>query len=91
MKKGQKWNNTTRLDSGYRGLANAIVYKAARDYKSALKKKGAKAEWEVESCRRFFLGDWFKTICTIDGGYLMREIEKEAKAEMAKKNKKARK
>lgn len=62
---------------GYYLLAEAIILKAVKDYRKALKydARGVKRE-----CERFFRSNWFKTLTTIDGENLIRKLRAEVKA-----------
>lgn len=68
---------------GYERLANAIVKKAADDYRQALKalKRGGKniaAEHMKNDCERFFQGQWITCLTTVNGEWLMRRLREEA-------------
>lgn len=89
-------------NAGIENLRNAIIEFAAKDYKSALKRKD---DWSLNgtiNLEKYFLSDGYKSLTTIDGSYLIREIRamvhdelaaekkekiKKAKKELAKKKK----
>lgn len=75
MNKAGTNNMGMRIGVGYVGLANAIVYNAAMEYKRAIQ---FNKECEIANLKRFFRSNWYKTLCTIDADYLMRELEKAA-------------
>ena len=60
-----------KLDStiqGYEQLANAIIIRAVKDYKSGSER--TKAE-----CRKFFYSDWFKSLTNVHPDYIMKVCE----------------
>ena len=69
----------------YENLANAIILQAVKDYRMALKclkenprNKSALADkGEIES---FFRSNWFSVLTSVDGGMLIRSLQKEADA-----------
>lgn len=66
----------------YEELANAIVLLAVKDYRNALKvlKKNPNniaANKDKADCERFFLGDWFPALTSIDGKTLMHKLQQE--------------
>lgn len=67
---------------GYERLANAIVKKAADDYRQALKdlKRNPNypaAQHMKNDCERFFQGQWITCLTTVDGPWLMRRLREE--------------
>lgn len=64
------------MNSPYENLANAIIVKAADDYRKALKdlkrnrSYGPALQMKSE-CERFFHSDWFSALTTVDGNRLM--------------------
>lgn len=70
----------------YEDLANAIIVKAAKDYRKSLQtlkkkphphsKKAINAVRMKSDCERFFKGEWIKTLTNLDGETLMKEIRK---------------
>lgn len=66
----------------YENLANAIIVKACDDYRAALKKikKNAAnqdAVHEALSVERFFRSQWYGTLTSIDGEFLIRKLRAE--------------
>lgn len=67
---------------GYIELANAIIIKAAKDYKKALIKLNRNcnntiAKTEKQEIERFFKGSWFKFLTKVSGETLMKRIQQE--------------
>ena len=62
---------------GHYLLAEAIILKAVKDYRKALKcdARGVKRE-----CERFFRSEWFKILTTLDGESLIQKLRAEVKA-----------
>ena len=63
-------------ETAYENLANAIVLQAVKDYRAA-KRTGNSGR--IASIRRFFRSDWFGTLTDIDGEWLIRKLDEEAK------------
>jgi len=66
----------------YQALANAIVQNAAEDYRAALKRlnndpENIIAKAEIKELKRFFRSQWYETLTSLDGEYLMKMLEKE--------------
>ena len=66
--------------SGYRGLANAIVLYAVRDYRDVLiklhkKPKDYYAQDRMNELKRFFHSQWFHNLCEVDPDWLMEMLE----------------
>ena len=69
-------------DVGYYGLANAIIIKAIKDYRSAIKrvkknKNDSRAISRINEVRRFFRSQYFQSLCDYDGEYIIEKVEKE--------------
>lgn len=90
-KKRAPYKMESKLGVGYKGLANAIVYNAAIEYRYALRSKSDREKWKLAGLRNFFLSDWYKTLCSIDGATLMRKIEAQVERENKEKEEKAKK
>ena len=73
-------------DTPYVELANAIVLQACNDYRRAyareLRRYGftSKPDPEFAELERFFHSDWYKTLTSVDGEYLMQRIRYEVDA-----------
>lgn len=68
----------------YENLANAIVIQAVKDYRDILvrlKKKPNNKEAMIDAmeCERFFRSDWFQTLTSVDGEFLIQKLRKEMK------------
>lgn len=74
----------------YENLANAIIAQAANDYRRALKtiKKRPNdiyANRDILECRRFFRSPFFRSLTTVDGEWLMKQIEEAPEIERSRK------
>lgn len=56
----------------YEELANAIIIRAADDYRKAL---SAKEKGKIISLEKFFLSDWFRILSRADGQYIIDKIK----------------
>jgi len=70
------------IGNPYENLANAIVVKACEDYRAALKKikhnpKNRNAIDEALSLERFFRSQWYQTLTSVDGDFLIRKLRGE--------------
>ena len=74
--------------AGCEELANAIVLQACKDYRSAyiryLRRYGLpdRNDSQLAELERFFRSDWYKTLTSVDGEYLMKRIQDEVKMEL---------
>ena len=69
-------------------LANAIIEQAAKDYRLALRYHFKHPEnhrymREVTEIERFFRSDWYTALTDVDGEYLIREIRRRVRVEVA--------
>ena len=69
-------------------LANAIVERAAKDYRKALKDLHKNPQYEdaletKKECEEFFLSGWFGVLTNLNGEVLMEDICRMVKAEVA--------
>ena len=55
------------MDRNYEDLVQAIVVRAAKDYKKDLKS-------DIEE---FFLSQWFRDLTSVNGEYIITELQKE--------------
>lgn len=67
----------------YERLANAIVVQAAKDYLTNLRKLkrnpgSSSAKHEIRTLERFFRSQWYQTLTSVDGEYLINRLRKEA-------------
>ena len=62
-------------------LANAIIIKAAHDYREAMKNlwcpRDAKAKYMLEDCENFFKSRYFNFYTSINGVWLMNKLKEE--------------
>ena len=66
----------------YEKLANAIVIRAADDYRSARRKlkrnpRNQLALAEKDEIERFFLSSWIKVLTKANGGMILRKLKEE--------------
>ena len=66
----------------YEELANAIIIRAAKDYRAAARKLKRNphnhlAQAEIDSIERFFRSDWYKCLTEVDGEMLIRKLKEE--------------
>ena len=70
----------------YENLANAIIIQACKDFRRAYKRylrryrSSDKPDTEFLELESFFRSDWYKTLTSVDGEYLMDRIKKEVSA-----------
>lgn len=69
----------------YHNLANAIVYRAADDYRRALvaiikDPTNKKALYTKKECEQFFRSFWYSILTKVDGEVLMEKLKKEVEA-----------
>lgn len=70
------------MDRNYEDLIQAIIVRAAKDYRKVLKalirrpyrQTALEAKAEIEE---FFLSQWFKDITMADGEFIIDELQKE--------------
>ena len=83
---GKKEEVTRReaMLAGYDGLVAGVIRQAVNDYKKYWHRKQKPkisksekqyAEWQMESIRGFFLGEWFAYISNLDGKKLLEMLE----------------
>lgn len=69
-------------ENPYEKLANAIVLQAVSDYRSALKKvkknpNNREAIGGALQIEKFFQSEWYQTLTSLDGKYLMERLREE--------------
>ncbi|MCR4719668.1 MAG: hypothetical protein K5768_08590 [Firmicutes bacterium] len=62
------------MNSPYQKLAWAIILKAVKDYRKAMKDDNRKTKRE---CERFFRSGWFQKLTTIDGEMMIQKLRAE--------------
>ncbi len=72
------------IDDCYQNLANAIVIKAADDYRKAKQiylddAFDFVAQHQIQSIKKFFRSDWFGDLTMIDPEHLIYMLDKEVK------------
>lgn len=70
-------------ENPYERLANAIVLQAVSDYRAALRKvrkhpKNREALDTALQIEKFFHSQWYQTLTSVDGEYLITQLREEA-------------
>lgn len=70
------------MDDNYQDLANAIVVRAAKDYRKALERldetpDSVGAENEIKRIEKFFRSDYYKLLTSVDAELLMNKLKQE--------------
>lgn len=70
----------------YEALAHAIIVQAVIDYKAARRillkhPEDILAQAEVTKIKRFFHSKWFRVLTSVEGDYLLRQVEADMEAE----------
>ena len=70
------------MDDNYQDLANAIVVRAAKDYRKALERldetpDSVGAENEIKRLEKFFRSDYYKLLTSVDGELLINKLKQE--------------
>lgn len=67
--------------SGYQDLAIAIIQSVANDYKTVLKILKRRPDLvrlsNVKELEKFFHSEWYKTLTSVDGDYIIKKIREE--------------
>ena len=66
----------------YKELANAVIIRAAKDYRRALRIRlrypwSDTAAMRIEELEGFFLSEWFEALTNVDGEILMKKLREE--------------
>lgn len=75
-------------NAAYEELANAIVLQACKDYKSAYRRylrrygRADRTDPQMAELEKFFRSDWYKTLTSVDGEYLMKRLQDEVAEEL---------
>lgn len=64
------------MENKYAVLAEAIILRAVKDYKKALKTDNRRTKRE---CERFFRSEWFTVLTRLDGNMLIDRLRAEVK------------
>lgn len=70
----------TDIFDGYQELANAIVARAAEDYRNALNGISYNTyspETIIKRLEKFFRSSWFRTLTKVNGEYLIEQLKQE--------------
>ena len=75
---------TAELPESYQNLVSAIVMRAVKDYRRALRHLRRDPPHEPSRYRkreieRFFRSQWFADLCDLNGEMLIKELQKEVK------------
>ena len=67
-----------------RDLADAIIIKAAKDYRAALRRKrnnpgSVRADYRIREIERFFRSEWFTCLTDVKGEALIERLRKETR------------
>ena len=65
------------VEDPWQTLADAVVWQAAKDYRSALRGVGIgrnRGQKVAKECEWFFHSTWFTTLSTLDGNTLIRKL-----------------
>ena len=78
---GRKGKPDVYPESGWGGLANAIIKQAAEDYVSALNDCGPRyaPDHRIAEIRNFIRSDWFGQLCNLDPDYLLERLNRIAR------------
>lgn len=69
------------LEIAYRDLANAIIVRAANDYRDALDGKtyyeNKPPESIIKEVEKFFHSSWYRTLTKVDGDFVIEQLRRE--------------
>lgn len=70
------------MSDAYQNLANAIIFMAVKDYRTALRKlkkrpKYGPAQDIKNEVERFFHSDWYRELTSVDGEILIKKLQAE--------------
>ena len=72
----------------YVALANGIVLQACKDYRKYYRlhlrtyRIGDKPNEKLAELEKFFRSEWYKTLTSVDGEYVMKRIREDVKAQI---------
>ena len=71
--------NDGSTNISWENLANAVVLSAVRDFRTEYKKllRNPNSKAAVASLVRFFTSDYYKSLTSVDGGFLVRKLKDE--------------
>ena len=88
MKKKKGKRDIVVDNASYEDIANAIVLQACKDYKGAYKRylrrygRVDRTDPQLAELEQFFRSDWYRTLTSVDGEYLMKRIQYEVSLEL---------
>ena len=70
------------MNDPYQNLANGIILRAVKDYRTALRKlkkrpKYGPAQDIKNEVERFFRSDWYRELTSVDGNVLIKKLQAE--------------
>ncbi len=74
------------MSEPYEKLAAAIILKAVKDYRDALKKHRKRPKYQpaiemIAEVERFFRSEWYRELTSVDGDMLIRKLKSEVERE----------
>ena len=72
----------------YVALANGIILQACKDYRKYYRlhlrtyRIGDKPNEKLEEVEKFFRSNWYKTLTSVDGEYVMKRIREDVRASL---------
>ncbi len=74
--------SVVELPENYQNLVSAIIMRAVKDYRRALRTlrrdpAHAVSKYQKDEIERFFRSQWFKDICDLRGEELIEQLQKE--------------
>lgn len=72
----------------YTAIANAIILQACKDYRKYYRlhlrtyRIGDKPNEKMEEVEKFFRSNWYKTLTSVDGEYVMKRIREDVQASL---------
>lgn len=81
-----RYNKENYSVNGWELLAEQIIVRVTIEYRRALRKRkympnNSNAKSVIKSCERFFRSDWYKTLTTVPGEWLIEALKKEIRNE----------
>ena len=81
-----KYDKGATCGNGWELLAEQIIVRVTIEYRHALRKRkympnNSNAKSVIKSCERFFRSDWYKTLTTVPGEWLIEALKREIRTE----------
>ena len=77
-----------RIESAYRELGNAIIVRAAEDYRNALDGKTYSVkkppEALIKELEKFFHSPWYRALTKLNGDFLIEQLKREHNEKLRK-------